>query len=69
LKHDVELKIFSVFLQLQIERLSSKTPGAKYHGILQAVRCIFQEEGMLAFWKGHVPAQLLSVGYGAVQVR
>lgn len=61
--------IFSIFLQLQIEQLSSRNPGAKYHGILQAVQRISQEEGLLAFWKGHVPAQLLSVGYGAVQVR
>lgn len=59
---------FFLFLQLQIEQLSSRNPRAKYHGILQAVQRIFQEEGLVAFWKGHVPAQCLSVGYGAVQV-
>ncbi|XP_042689047.1 mitochondrial thiamine pyrophosphate carrier isoform X2 [Centrocercus urophasianus] len=62
------LDVIKIRFQLQIERLSFKTPGAKYHGILQAARRIFQEEGILAFWKGHIPAQLLSVGYGAVQI-
>ncbi|NXI73659.1 TPC protein, partial [Anseranas semipalmata] len=61
------LDVIKIRFQLQIEKLSSRTPGAKYHGMLQAVRCIFQEEGLGAFWKGHVPAQFLSVGYGAVQ--
>ncbi|NWS40908.1 TPC protein, partial [Probosciger aterrimus] len=61
------LDVIKIRFQLQIEQLSSKNPGAKYHGILQAARCIFREEGLVAFWKGHVPAQLLSVGYGAVQ--
>ncbi|XP_064890144.1 mitochondrial thiamine pyrophosphate carrier isoform X2 [Columba livia] len=62
------LDVIKIRFQLQIEQLSSKTPGAKYHGISQAVQRIFQEEGLGAFWKGHVPAQLLSVGYGAVQI-
>ncbi|KAK0675519.1 TPC protein, partial [Pygoscelis papua] len=61
------LDVIKIRFQLQIEQLSSRNPGAKYHGILQAVQCIFQEEGLVAFWKGHVPAQFLSVGYGAVQ--
>ncbi|NWR78864.1 TPC protein, partial [Centropus unirufus] len=61
------LDVIKIRFQLQIEQLSSRNPGAKYHGILQAVQRIFQEEGLLAFWKGHVPAQFLSVGYGAVQ--
>ncbi|XP_032055614.1 mitochondrial thiamine pyrophosphate carrier [Aythya fuligula] len=61
------LDVIKIRFQLQIEQLSSRTPGAKYYGILQAVQCIFQEEGLGAFWKGHVPAQFLSVGYGAVQ--
>ncbi|XP_035198632.1 mitochondrial thiamine pyrophosphate carrier isoform X1 [Oxyura jamaicensis] len=61
------LDVIKIRFQLQIEQLSSRTPGAKYHGILQAVQRIFQEEGLGAFWKGHVPAQFLSVGYGAVQ--
>ncbi|NWZ31393.1 TPC protein, partial [Asarcornis scutulata] len=61
------LDVIKIRFQLQIEQLSSRTPGAKYHGILQAVQRIFQEEGLGAFWKGHVPAQFLSIGYGAVQ--
>ncbi|NXW15049.1 TPC protein, partial [Circaetus pectoralis] len=61
------LDVIKIRFQLQIEQLSSRNPGAKYHGILQAVQRISQEEGLIAFWKGHVPAQLLSVGYGAVQ--
>ncbi|KAM6050816.1 mitochondrial thiamine pyrophosphate carrier isoform 1-T2 [Chlamydotis macqueenii] len=61
------LDVIKIRFQLQIEQLSSRNPGAKYHGILQAVQRIFQEEGLVAFWKGHVPAQFLSIGYGAVQ--
>uniref|UniRef100_A0A8D0FF60 Solute carrier family 25 member 19 n=1 Tax=Strix occidentalis caurina TaxID=311401 RepID=A0A8D0FF60_STROC len=62
------LDVIKIRFQLQIEQLSSRNPAAKYHGILQAVQRIFQEEGLVAFWKGHVPAQFLSVGYGAVQI-
>lgn len=52
---------------LQIERVSSQHPEGKYSGLLQAFRCILREEGPPAFWKGHLPAQLLSVCFGAVQ--
>lgn len=61
------LDVIKIRFQLQIERLSHSDPGAKYHGIVQATRRIWQDEGPRAFWKGHVPAQLLSIGYGAVQ--
>lgn len=57
-----------LFSQLQIERFSLLEPRAKYLGIAQATNRIFREEGLRAFWKGHVPAQLLSISYGAVQV-
>ncbi|KAK2112039.1 hypothetical protein P7K49_011786 [Saguinus oedipus] len=59
--------VIKIRFQLQHERLSRKDPNAKYHGILQAIRRILQEEGPTAFWKGHIPAQILSIGYGAVQ--
>lgn len=54
--------------QLQIEPVSSRSPGGKYWGVFQASRRILSEEGFSAFWKGHIPAQLLSICYGAVQV-
>lgn len=62
------LDVIKIRFQLQIERLCPTDPNAKYHGIFQAAEQILQEEGPRAFWKGHVPAQLLSIGYGAVQV-
>eukprot|EP00073_Rattus_norvegicus_P018584 XP_003751010.2 PREDICTED: mitochondrial thiamine pyrophosphate carrier-like [Rattus norvegicus] len=62
------LDVIKIRFQLQLERVCPSDPNAKYHGILQAAKQILQEEGPRAFWKGHVPAQILSIGYGAVQV-
>ncbi|XP_003964644.1 mitochondrial thiamine pyrophosphate carrier [Takifugu rubripes] len=59
--------VLKIRFQLQIEPVSSRCPGGKYWGVFQASRRIVSEEGFSAFWKGHIPAQLLSIGYGAVQ--
>ncbi|XP_034568003.1 mitochondrial thiamine pyrophosphate carrier [Notolabrus celidotus] len=59
--------VLKIRFQLQIERVSTKTPEGKYRGLFQASRCIHSEEGLSAFWKGHIPAQLLSICFGAVQ--
>ncbi|KAM9779864.1 mitochondrial thiamine pyrophosphate carrier [Neosynchiropus ocellatus] len=59
--------VIKIRFQLQIERLSSLRPEGKYWGLFQASRCIYTEEGLSAFWKGHIPAQLLSIAFGAVQ--
>ncbi|KAG7459309.1 hypothetical protein MATL_G00209240 [Megalops atlanticus] len=61
------LDVIKIRFQLQIEQVSSRHPQGKYWGLWQASRCILAEEGLPAFWKGHVPAQLLSICYGAVQ--
>ncbi|KAM9843667.1 mitochondrial thiamine pyrophosphate carrier [Aulostomus maculatus] len=61
------IDVIKIRFQLQIERVSIRRPEGKYWGILQASRCIYSEEGITAFWKGHIPAQLLSICYGAVQ--
>ncbi|XP_018417046.1 PREDICTED: mitochondrial thiamine pyrophosphate carrier [Nanorana parkeri] len=61
------LDVIKIRFQLQIERLTGHGVHGKYSGIAQAVRLILKEEGLPGFWKGHVPAQLLSVCYGAVQ--
>ncbi|XP_030064147.1 MIF4G domain-containing protein isoform X2 [Microcaecilia unicolor] len=60
--------VIKIRFQLQIEQLSPQNPQAKYHGMLQATKVILKEEGLSGFWKGHVPAQLLSINYGAVQI-
>ncbi|XP_053706849.1 mitochondrial thiamine pyrophosphate carrier isoform X1 [Synchiropus splendidus] len=59
--------VIKIRFQLQIEHLSPLRPEGKYWGLFQAGRCIYTEEGLSAFWKGHIPAQLLSIAFGAVQ--
>ncbi|GAA6229573.1 mitochondrial thiamine pyrophosphate carrier [Lates japonicus] len=59
--------VLKIRFQLQIERVSYQKPEGKYWGLFQATRRIHSEEGLSAFWKGHIPAQLLSICFGAVQ--
>lgn len=55
-------------MQLQVEPIT-KNQASKYKSVLQAFLLILREEGISALWKGHLPAQLLSVTYGMSQVQ
>ncbi|XP_075033951.1 mitochondrial thiamine pyrophosphate carrier [Mixophyes fleayi] len=61
------LDVIKIRFQLQIEGVDGHGIQGKYRGVLQAARLILEEEGWHGLWKGHIPAQLLSVSYGAVQ--
>lgn len=41
--------------------------GARYTGTIQTLYSIFRHEGICGLWKGHIPAQMLSVFYGLGQ--
>ena len=56
--------VLKIRLQLQAEDRSN----AKYRSLRHAVFRIFKEEGVKAYWKGHVPGQGLSILYGAISV-
>lgn len=61
------LDVLKIRFQLQVEPINSHCGTSKYHGMIQATRVMVTEEGLACLWKGHVPAQCLSMAYGAVQ--
>lgn len=60
------LDVLKIRFQLQVEPISH-IASSKYRSIPQAISLVCKEEGFKALWKGHIPAQLLSVVYGLVQ--
>ncbi|KAL6441111.1 hypothetical protein ACFW04_003443 [Cataglyphis niger] len=60
------LDVVKIRFQLQVEPIS-KYHISKYRSVPQAFLLILKEEGISALWKGHVPAQLLSITYGMAQ--
>eukprot|EP00117_Sycon_ciliatum_P014595 scpid58251/ scgid4761/ Mitochondrial thiamine pyrophosphate carrier; Solute carrier family 25 member 19 len=58
------LDLLKIRYQLQV---SSAAADIRYTGIVSSLVRVVKEEGVRGLWKGHVPAQLLSVTYGAVQ--
>lgn len=61
------LDVIKIRFQLQVEPITNH-PVSKYRSVIHAFYSIPKEEGIYALWKGHVPAQLLSIVYGMSQV-
>ncbi|KAL8587470.1 hypothetical protein ACOMHN_062203 [Nucella lapillus] len=60
------LDVIKIRFQLQVEPIA-KGGNSKYHSISQALWSIVHEEGWRSLWKGHIPAQVLSIAHGTVQ--
>ncbi|XP_065088038.1 mitochondrial thiamine pyrophosphate carrier-like [Ochlerotatus camptorhynchus] len=59
--------VIKIRLQLQVEPIHSQSQTSKYRTIAQTIGTVYREEGILAFWKGHNTAQVLSLAQGVAQ--
>ncbi|KAL0270873.1 UNVERIFIED_CONTAM: hypothetical protein PYX00_008145 [Menopon gallinae] len=59
------LDVLKILFQVSLQ-VDGKT-SRKYKSVTQAITLIIKEEGLPALWKGLVPAQILSIIFGAVQ--
>lgn len=58
--------VLKIRFQLQVEPVA-KFQKSKYKSMIQALRLVVREEGIIGLWKGHNPAQLLSIIFGVSQ--
>lgn len=58
------LDVVKIRFQLQVEPISRSSSVSKYRSLTQTFVCIIREESIIALWKGHIPAQILSGIYG-----
>lgn len=66
------LDVVKIRLQLQTHSLSDPLShqhirGPIYKGTIPTIKTILANEGITGLWKGNVPAELMYVGYSAVQ--
>ncbi|KFD69514.1 hypothetical protein M514_08823, partial [Trichuris suis] len=59
--------VLKIRFQLQLEPIRRASEKSKYRGVWQALSTIAKEEGVSSLWKGHVPAQGLSIVFTLVQ--
>ncbi|KRZ17084.1 Mitochondrial thiamine pyrophosphate carrier [Trichinella zimbabwensis] len=59
--------VLKIRFQLQLEPIRKQHAHGKYFGLFQAANTIIKEEGWKSLWKGHMPAQGLSLTYGLIQ--
>lgn len=48
-------------------RMQLQTDPARYSGIVSTMTNIYRREGIVAFWKGNIPAEAMYLVYGASQ--
>ena len=70
------LDVIKVRWQLQVEAISrdesaqrklNKGFQSKYQSWGQTLSCLLKEEGLKAFWKGHLSGQMLTITFNAIQ--